>query len=47
MSTGIAIGGRKLGSMTEMSQAALKYMRDDEMAAVYTYLAATDAAKLP
>ena len=47
MSTGIAIGGRKLGSMTEMSQAALKYMRDDEMAAVYTYLAATDAAKIP
>ena len=47
MSTGVAIGGRKLGLMSEMSQSALKYLSDDEMAAVYAYLAATEAAKLP
>lgn len=33
LSTGVAIGGGKLGLMTEMAQAGLKYLRDDEVAA--------------
>ena len=44
MSTGIAVGGRKLGLMTEISQPALKYLSDDEVAAVYAYLSAPEAA---
>ena len=44
---GIATGGRKLGLMTEMSQAALKYLSDDEVAAMYAYLSAPEAAAHP
>ena len=44
LSTGIAMGGRKLGLMTEMSQSALKYMNDDEVTAVYAYLSAPEVA---
>ena len=40
LSTGIAPGGRKLGLMTEMSVAGLKYLRDDEMVALHSYLSA-------
>ena len=47
LSTGIAMGGRKLGLMTEMSQSALKYMSDDEVAAVYAYLSAPEVAAKP
>jgi len=47
LSTGIAMGGRKLGLMTEMSQSALKYMSDDEVAAVYAYLSAPEVAAHP
>ena len=43
MSTGIAVGGRKLGLMTEISQTALKYLSDDEVAAVYAFLSAPEA----
>ena len=47
LATGIATGGRKLGLMTEMSQSALKYMSDDEVAAVYAYLSAPESATHP
>ena len=47
LSTGIAVGGRKLGLMTEMSQSALKYLSDDEVAAVYAYLSAPEEAAKP
>ena len=47
LSTGIATGGRKLGLMSEMSQGALKYLSDDEVAAVYAYLSAPEAAAQP
>ena len=47
LSTGIATGGRKLGLMTEMSRGALKYLSDDEVAAVYAYLSAPEAAAHP
>jgi mono/diheme cytochrome c family protein len=47
LSTGVAIGGRKLGLMKEMSQSALKYLRDDEVAALHTYLSAPEAAAHP
>ena len=47
LSTGIAMGGRKLGLMTEMSQSALKFMNDDEVAAVYAYLSAREEAAKP
>ncbi len=47
LSTGIAMGGRKLGLMTEMSQGSLKYMRDDEVTAVYAYLSAPEVAARP
>lgn len=47
LSTGIAIGGRKLGLMTEMSQSALKYLRDDEVTALHAYLSAPEAAAHP
>jgi cytochrome c553 len=47
LSTGVATGGRKLGLMTEMSQAGLKYMSDDEVAAVYAYLSAPETAPHP
>jgi cytochrome c553 len=47
LSTGIATGGRKLGLMSEMSQGALKYLSDDEVAAVYAYLSAPEAADRP
>ena len=44
LSTGVAIGGRKLGLMTEMSQAGLRYLRDDEVAELHAYLSAPEAA---
>ena len=47
LSTGVAVGGRKLGLMTEMSQGALKYMRDDEIEAVYAFLLAPESAAAP
>lgn len=47
LSTGIPLGGRKLGLMKEMSQSALKYMSDDEVAAVYAYLSAPEEATHP
>ena len=47
LSTGIAIGGRKLGLLTEMSQGALKYLRDDEVAELHAYLSAPEAAAHP
>jgi cytochrome c553 len=47
LSTGVAIGGRKLGLMTEMSQAGLKYLRDDEVAELHIYLSAPEAAAHP
>ena len=47
LSTGIAMGGRKLGLMTEMSQSALKYLNDDEVAAVYAYLSAPEEVGNP
>lgn len=47
LSTGIAMGGRKLGLMTEMSQSALKYLNDDEVAAAYAYLSAPEVAAKP
>jgi len=47
LSTGIATGGRKLGLMTEMSQGALKYLSDDEVAAVYAYLSAPEVPAHP
>ncbi|HEX9472832.1 MAG TPA: c-type cytochrome [Steroidobacteraceae bacterium] len=43
LSTGIGIGGRKLGLMTEMSQSGLKYLHDDEVAALHAYLSAPEA----
>ena len=47
LSTGIATGGRKLGLMTEASKSALKYLRDDEIAAVYAYLHSPEASAHP
>jgi len=47
LSTGIAIGGRKLGLMTEMSQGGLKYLRDDEVAELHAHLSAPEAAAHP
>lgn len=47
LSTGVAIGGRKLGLMTEMSQGGLKYLRDDEVAELHAYLSAPEAAARP
>jgi cytochrome c553 len=47
LSTGVAIGGRKLGLMTEMSQAGLKYLRDDEVAELHVYLSAPEATVRP
>jgi cytochrome c553 len=47
LSTGVAIGGRKLGLMTEMSQAGLKYLRDDEVAELHAFLSAPEAAAHP
>jgi len=47
LSTGIAPGGRKLGLMTEMSVAGLKYLRDDEVTALYAYLAAGEHTDRP
>jgi len=44
MTTGAAIGGRKLGLMAEMSRAGLKHLRDDEVAALHAYLSAPEAA---
>jgi cytochrome c553 len=46
MSTGLAPGGRKLGLMTEMS-GGLKFLRDDEVAALHAYFSAGDPAKRP
>jgi cytochrome c553 len=43
LSTGIAIGGRKLGLMTEMAQRGLRHLRDDEIAALHAYLSAPEA----
>ena len=43
MTTGAAIGGRKLGLMAEMSRAGLKHLRDDEVAALHAYLSAPEA----
>lgn len=47
LSTGVAIGGRKLGLMTEMAQSGLRYLRDDEVAALHAYLSAPEAATRP
>ena len=47
LTTGVAIGGRKLGLMTEMSQGALKYLRDDEIAALHAYLSAPETTTHP
>jgi len=47
LSTGVAIGGRKLGLMAEMSQAGLKYLRNDEVAELHVYLSAPEAAAHP
>ena len=47
LSTGVAIGGRKLGLMTEMAQGGLKYLRDDEVASLHAYLSAPEAATHP
>ena len=47
LSTGIAPGGRKLGLMTEMSVAGLKYLRDDEVAALHAYLSAGEHNERP
>lgn len=47
LTTGVAIGGRKLGLMTEMSQGALKYLRDDEIASLHAYLSAPEATTHP
>ena len=44
LSTGVATGGRKLGLMSEMSKLGLKYLRDDEIAALHAYLSAPEAA---
>jgi hypothetical protein len=47
LSTGVAIGGRKLGLMTEMAQSGLRYLRDDEIAELHAYLSAPEAAAHP
>ncbi|MGB8326675.1 MAG: c-type cytochrome [Steroidobacteraceae bacterium] len=47
LSTGVAIGGRKLGLMTEMAQGGLKYLRDDEVAQLHAYLSAPEPAVHP
>jgi cytochrome c553 len=47
LTTGIAPGGRKLGLMTEMSVAGLKYLRDDEVTALYAYLSAGEHGASP
>jgi hypothetical protein len=47
LSTGVAIGGRKLGLMTEMAQSGLSYLRDDEVAELHAYLSAPEAAAHP
>lgn len=47
LSTGIAPGGRKLGLMTEMSVAGLKYLRSDEVAELHAYLSAGEHTVQP
>jgi len=47
VSPGVAIGGRKLWLVTEVSQSGLKYLRDDEVAALHVYLSAPEAAAHP
>jgi cytochrome c553 len=46
LSTGVATG-RKLGLMTEMAQSGLRYLRDDEVAALHAYLSAPEMAAHP
>jgi cytochrome c553 len=47
LSTGVAIGGRRLGLMTEIAQGALRYLSDDEVAALHAYLSTPETPAHP
>ena len=44
MRTGIAVGDREVGLMTEVARGRFRHLQDDEIAAVHGYLQAVAAA---